>query len=576
TLTYAALDAMAGRLARRLRARGVGPETRVGVCLGRTPELVAALLGVLKAGGAYVPLDPAYPRQRLAWMAEDAGVSLALTTGALADRLPPGVEALRVDGPDDGGTAPEAEVDPENLSHVIFTSGSTGRPRGVMVRHAAVAALLHWLREAVSDEERAAVLFSTSVSFDVSVAEVFGTLCWGGTLVLVDDALELARLPAGERVFSASMVPTAAAELLRTGGIPESVRTLNLGGEPLPPDLARALYAPGRVERVRNLYGPTEDTTYSTAALVEPGASRVTIGRPVAGSRAYVLDAELEPVSAGAVGELYLAGEGLARGYAGRPEWTAERFLPCPFGPPGARMYRVRDRARWTADGELLYHGRSDAQVKVRGFRVEPGEVEAALRSHPAVAEAVAVVREDAPGDRRLVAYLAAGSGEVPPAAELRAWLAERLPEHMVPSAFVALERLPTTPSGKLDRLALPAPTGPAAAREHVAPRGALEEVVADAFAEVLGCGPVGVHDDFFELGGHSLLATRVAARLRRELGLDVPVRLLFESPTVARAAAWLEAARPRWELEEWEVDGRRVPLEELTDDEVRRLLEDA
>ncbi|MBV9774300.1 MAG: AMP-binding protein, partial [Gemmatimonadetes bacterium] len=275
-LSYGELERRANRLAHRLRARGVGPETRVGVCLGRTPELVVALLGVLKAGGAYVPLDPAYPRERLGWMAADAEVALALTTTALADRLPAGVEPLLLDAPGDKGpdTAPETGATPENLSHVIFTSGSTGRPKGVMIRHAGVVALLHWLRESVSDEERSAVLFSTSIDFDVSVAEVFGTLCWGGTLVLVENALELVSV--ATPVVYASMVPTAAAELLRMDGIPASVRTLNLGGEPLPADLARALYDLGTVQKVGNLYGPTEDTTYSTYALVERGAARVS------------------------------------------------------------------------------------------------------------------------------------------------------------------------------------------------------------------------------------------------------------------------------------------------------------
>ncbi|HEX2191276.1 MAG TPA: amino acid adenylation domain-containing protein, partial [Longimicrobiaceae bacterium] len=540
TLTYAELDRRANRLANHLRGRGVGPETRVGVCLERTPEMVVALLAVLKAGGAYVPLDPAYPPARLRAMVEDSGARLVLTTGALAGRLPEGaagpvlLDALRERVAAESDAAPGSGVVPENLSHLIFTSGSTGRPRGVMIRHAAVSALLHWLREAVSGEELAPVLFSTSTGFDVSVAELFGTLAWGGKLVMVENALELATVD--EPVAYASMVPSAAAELLRTGGIPRSVRTLNLGGEPLPPELARGLYALGTVERVGNLYGPTEDTTYSTYARVGREADAVTVGRPVAGARAYVLDAELQPLPAGAVGELYLAGEGLARGYAGRPDWTAERFLPCPFGPPGARMYRVRDRVRWTPEGELEYFGRTDFQVKLRGFRIELGEVEAALRAHPAVAEAVAVVREDAPGDRRLVAYLAAEDGAVPPAAELRARLAERLPEYMVPSAFVALAALPRTPHGKLDRAALPAP-GAADGGPDDAPRGPTEEVLAGIFAELLGAGRVGRGAGFFELGGHSLLAARAAARVREAFGVDLPIPALWDAPTVAQLA---------------------------------------
>ncbi|HEV2734306.1 MAG TPA: amino acid adenylation domain-containing protein, partial [Longimicrobiaceae bacterium] len=547
TLTYGELDRRANRLAHPLRARGVGPEARVGVCLERTPELVVALLGVLRAGGAYVPLDPAYPRARLRAMIEDAGAGLVLTSAALAGVLPEGTAALaldtlRLEGEPD--TAPDSGVGPENLSHVIFTSGSTGRPKGVMIRHSSTAALLHWLREAITGEERSAVLFSTSVSFDVSVAELFGTLAWGGRLVMVEDALELATV--AEPVVHASMVPTAAAELLRSGGIPASVRTLNLGGEPLPAELARELYALGTVDKVGNLYGRTEDTTYSTYSLVDRGGAAVTLGRPLPGTRAYVLDGELEPVPAGMAGELYLAGHGLSRGYAGRPEPTAETFLPDPFGAAGARMYRVMDRVRRRNDGELEYLGRTDEQVKVRGFRIELGEVEAALRAHPEVREAAAAVREDAPGDRRIVAYLVprGGAEAAPPAAELRAWLGERLPGYMVPSALVVLDALPLTASGKTDRRALPAPDGAAASKEYVAPRSLMEERVAAVFADVLGSPRVGVHDDFFDEGGHSLLATRAAGRLQRELGTRVPVGVLFEHTTVAGVAAWLETSR--------------------------------
>ncbi|HEX7240656.1 MAG TPA: condensation domain-containing protein, partial [Longimicrobiaceae bacterium] len=336
TLTYAELDRRSSRLANALLRRGVGAEARVGVCLPRTPELVVALLAVLRAGGAYVPLDPAYPRERLGWMVEDAGIGLVLTVSALADRLPEGaaellaLDAGRGEVETESDAAPESGVEPENLSHVIFTSGSTGRPKGVMIRHSSVVVLLHWLRENVPDEDRACSLFSTSVSFDVSVAEVFGTLCWGGRLVVVENALELPRV-ADRGIRYASMVPSAAAELLRAGGIPAGVRTLNLAGEPLTAELARALYAQG-VDRVGNLYGPTEDTTYSTWWPVPRGADRVLVGMPLAGTQALVLDAELQPVPAGVAGELYLAGDGLSRGYASRPELTAERYLPNPFG----------------------------------------------------------------------------------------------------------------------------------------------------------------------------------------------------------------------------------------------------
>jgi amino acid adenylation domain-containing protein len=542
TVSYAELAARSARLANHLRGLGVGPETRVGVCLERTPELVVAMMAVLRAGGAYVPLDPAYPRERLGYMQEDAQVSLVLTSSGLAGVLPTGTRALALDAVRAEVDAESAEVAetgvlPENLSHVIFTSGSTGRPKGVMIRHSSTVVLLHWLRENINDEERSAVLFSTSINFDVSVAEVFGTLAWGGKLVMVENALELASV--AEPVVHASMVPTAAAELLRTGGIPASVRTLNLGGEPLPSDLAQSLYELPTVEKVCNLYGPTEDTTYSTYSVVARGGSQVFVGRPIANTRALVLDAELEPVPLGVIGELYLAGDGLSRGYASRPDMTAERYLPNPHGPPGSRMYRVMDRVRWRPDGELEYFGRTDFQVKVRGFRIELGEIETALRSHPAVREAVALVREDEPGERRIVAYVVPADGAAPDAAELRAHLRERVPEYMLPSAFVALEALPQTPNGKTDRRALPAPEAAGAGADaSTAPRTPTEEVLAGIYADVLGVERVDAHADFFDLGGHSLLATRAVARAREAFGVDVELGLLFEAPSVAGLAA--------------------------------------
>jgi amino acid adenylation domain-containing protein/non-ribosomal peptide synthase protein (TIGR01720 family) len=581
-VAYAELDRRANRLAHHLRARGVGPETRVGVCMERTPELLVGLLGVLKAGGAYVPLDPAYPAERLALMLEDAAAPVVVTQAHLAARLPAewvalvAVDADRAEIAARPDTAPESGAGPENLSHVIYTSGSTGRPKGVMIRHSSVAVLLHWLRETVSDEERASLLFSTSISFDVSVAEVFGTLAWGGTLVMVENALELATVE--EPVVHASMVPTAALELLRTGGIPASVRTLNLGGEALPADLAQALYGLDHVERVGNLYGPTEDTTYSTYSLVERGADRVLVGRPLPGTRAYVLDAELRPAPVGVAGELYLSGAGLARGYLDRPGLTAERFVPDPFGAPGGRMYRVLDRARWTAGGELEYLGRSDFQVKLRGFRIELGEVEAALRAHPGVRDAVAMVRPGAGGERRLVAWTVAAEGaEAPAAPELRRHLRERLPEYMVPASFMALEGLPLTPSGKTDRRALPDPEGTAETREHVAPRSPVEELLAEIIGEVLGRARVGVHDDFFEMGGHSLLATRVISRVRKQFGVEIALRTLFEAPTVARLAEVLAEHQPAVEeVDEWELAAELERLSELSEEEVMRLLRES
>ena len=565
SLTYAELESRANRLAHHLRHLGVGPESRVGVCAERSPELIVALLGVLKAGGAYVPLDPAYPAERLAYVLEDSGAALVVAQAHSAERLPAGVPRVLLDAqaeriaarPD---TVLPAAAGPGNLAYVIYTSGSTGRPKGVMVEHRSASQVVHFLRDVVRPEHRAVVLGSTSVSFDVSVAEIFATLCWGGTLVLVENVLELPRVAdAGVRLVVA--VPSALAELLRDGGIPESVRAFNLAGEALPAWLARELYALPHVERVLNLYGPTEDTVYSTWSEVERGAARVRIGRPVANSRAYVLDPGGSPVPVGVAGELCLGGAGNARGYQGRPELTGEKFVPDPFSPePGGRMYRTGDRARWLAEGEVEYLGRIDQQVKVRGFRVEPGEVEAALLGHGGVREAVVTAREDGPGGRRLVAYVVPAAGEEVGAAELREHLRERLPEHMVPGAFVTLERLPLNANGKVDRRALPAPEH-GAGTEYVAPRTLTEEVLSGIWAEVLGVERVGAEDNFFERGGHSLLATQVVARVRQAFGIELPLRTLFEAPTVAALVGRIDVLRGAGSLQAPPIE--RVPRTE-------------
>ncbi|HYH82411.1 MAG TPA: amino acid adenylation domain-containing protein [Longimicrobium sp.] len=558
-ITYAELDARAGRLAARLRRLGVGPEVRVGVCLPRTPDLVAALLGVLKAGGAYLPLDPAYPAERVAFMLADAAAPVVVTDAARAALLPPTdarVVRVDVDGDDaddaasasasaSTSTADLSTVDAGagSTAYLIYTSGSTGRPKGVQIEHRSAAVLVRWAREVFEPAVLRGVLASTSVCFDLSVFELFLPLATGGTVILADDALALPRLPARDEVTLLNTVPSAAAELVRAGAIPRSVAVVCLAGEPLPRPLADALYATGHVRAVHNLYGPSEDTTYSTAALVERGAPDVAIGHPVANTRGYVVDGAMQPVPPRAAGELLLGGDGLARGYLGRPALTAERFVPDPFSPvPGARLYRTGDRVRRRADGALVYLGRIDHQVKLRGFRIEPGEVQAALAALPGVREAVVVVREDLPGDPRLVGY-AAGAPRPEPGA-LRDALRRTLPAYMVPAGVVALDALPLTPNGKVDRAALPAPEWRAAREAYVAPRTPTEAVLAGIWADVLRVERVGVHDDFFALGGHSLLATRIAARARDALGVEVPLRALFETPTVAGVAARTDALR--------------------------------
>jgi len=542
-LSYRELDRRAGEVAAELRRLGVGPEARVGVRRARTPELVASLLGVLEAGAAYVPLDPAYPAERVAFMLEDSGAVVVLTDDG--PRPGPGAAAAR------SPAAAAAERDGAGrLAYVLYTSGSTGRPKAVAVEHGSAVALLRWARGVFSPAELTGVLASTSVCFDLSVFELFLPLTTGGTVILAADALELPRLAAAGEVTLVNTVPSAMAELLRQGGVPPSARTINLAGEPLRRRLAAEVYDGTSAERLYNLYGPSEDTTYSTFCRVPPEDGREpSIGRPVAGTRAYVLDADLSPVPMGVHGEIHLAGEGLARGYLGRPRETAERFVPDPFGASwgrhGERLYRTGDLARSLPDGELAFLGRSDHQVKLRGFRIELGEIESVLAAHPRVRSAAALVREDRPGDRRLVAYAAPADGEAPEPRELRSYLAARLPESMVPAAYVILPELPLNPNGKVDRRALPPPgEGSVPVGKGVPPRSPLEELVAGIWAEVLAVDAVGVHDGFFELGGHSLLATRVVSRLADLTGVELPLRRLFEAPTVAGLAAALEELR--------------------------------
>ena len=538
-VSYGELDRRANRIAHHLLRAGVRPEARVGVLMARTPALVASFLGIVKAGAAYVPLDPRNPPARLESMLRASGATAVLVDRAHAGRLASaGIAEIAVESvPATPGTErdPGIGVHPDNLACVIFTSGSTGGPKGVEIRHGGVSALLHWLRGALSPAERGTVLASSAIGFDVTTVELWGPLSWGGAVVLADDALSAPPRP----VRTACMVPSVAAELLRADRLPAGVRTLLLGGEPLSARLAADLHRALPGARIVNVYGPTECTVYATAEAVAPGASAVTLGRPTAGMHAYVLDGRMRPCGVGEPGELWLGGTGVARGYAGRAALTAARFVPDPQGPPGARMYRTLDRARVRNDGTLEYLGRADAQVKVRGVRIEPGEVEAALRAHPAVAQA-AVAVHPVGGSPQLVAYVVpADPGRPPAAAELRAFARERLLEAMVPAAYATVNALPRTASGKLDRDRLPPPSTeqeePSAV--HVPPRDETEAAIAQAWRDVLGVERVGIHDDFFALGGHSLLALRLLARIRDTARMDLPVAALLQGPTVAQMA---------------------------------------
>jgi amino acid adenylation domain-containing protein len=580
-LTYRELNERANRLARYLVRLGIGAETRVGVCLERGVEMVVSLLAVLKAGGAYVPLDPAYPAERLAFTLSDSGVVALLTQESLRPGLPipDGVTVVSVDAAAEiareSAERIEAGATPRSLAYLIYTSGSTGVPKGVAIEHESAVALLSWAETVFTAEELSGVLAATSISFDLSVFELFLPLACGGRAIVVENALALPRSAAAEQVRLVNTVPSAIAALLKSGGIPSGVRTVNLAGEPLRAELVDALYAAGGIERVYDLYGPSEDTTYSTWTLRLAGGP-ATIGRPIANTRAYVLGAGLRPVPAGVPGELYLGGRGLARGYLGRPALTAERFVPDPFGAAGERLYRTGDRVRWRADGAIEYLGRLDAQVKVRGYRIELGEIETRLRRSEGVADCVVVAREDVPGEKRLVAYVA-GAVE---ADALRAHLRQGLPEYMVPAAFVLLETLPLTPNGKLDRKALPAPEGDAFARgSYEAPLGEVEAALAEIWSELLGVERVGRRDHFFGLGGHSLLAIKLIERMRRA-GLHADVRALFTTPVLAELALAVggtstEVEVPANRIPEaaGSITPEMLPLVELSQSEIDRIV---
>jgi amino acid adenylation domain-containing protein len=542
SLSYAELNRRANRLAHELRARGVGPDVRVGLCVERGPEMVVGLLAILKAGGAYVPLDPAYPVERLRYMLHDSRPAVLLTQALLADRFA-GLEVPVLawnDAAWAGRSAqnpPRAGLGPHHLAYVIYTSGSTGRPKGVMVPHTGVCNLVGAQIRGFDVRPESRVLQFASISFDASVSEVLVTLCRGCSLYVPQDhplaGDVLLRTIARYGITHVTLMPAVLATLPAEAPLP-SVETLVSAGELLTEHVARR-WASGR--RFLNAYGPTEATVCATMQRWDAGDARAPgIGSPIGNTRVYVLDPQGEPVPVGVAGELYVGGAGVARGYLDRPALTAERFVADGFGAePGARLYRTGDLARWRPDGTLEYLGRNDHQVKVRGFRIELGEIEARLAEHAGVREAVVLAREDAPGDRRLVAYYVAS--EDVEVESLRVHLRARVPEYMVPAAYVRLEALPLTPGGKLDRRALPAPEADAyVARGYEAPVGETEEALARIWAEVLGVERVGRRDHFFELGGHSLLAVKLLERMRLR-GLHAEARMLFATPTLAEFA---------------------------------------
>jgi amino acid adenylation domain-containing protein len=583
SLTYAEVDEKASHLARRLMAMGVGPEVRVGLCLGRSWRLVVGILGILKAGGAYVPLDGSEPAERLRFVVADAGVAVVVTEGSLWEGVKaPGVTVVRWGEEDTGATEdvpphPAPHVVPSNLAYVLYTSGSTGEPKGVAVSHEAVVNCLRGVSHQWGSAAGGRWLAVTPLTFDIATLELLLPLAVGGCVVVgseeaLTDGMQLWRELEESKATTLQATPATWRGLVQAGWKGGSDLVRLCGGDALTRELARDLCSGG--ETLWQFYGPSEATIWAVVGRVAPeeGSWRVALGRPLPNTRLYVLDERQQPVPLGVAGELYIGGRGLARGYVGRPAVTAGHFVPDSLsGESGARLYRTGDRVRYREDGQLEFLGRLDHQVKVRGRRVEPGEIEGVLRGHPTVEDAVVVSRAEEGGEPQLVAYVRAVSGATADVRGLWDWLREHLPRALVPSSVVAVESWPLTAHGKLDRHALPAPVALEAGSAE--PRHPVEEVIAGIWAEVLGLERVGIHDDFFALGGHSLLATQVISRLRVAFHVDLPVARMFDHPTVARLATIVVQGQAQL-ADTQEVRQLLAEVEALSPAEARQMLD--
>ena len=550
-LTYRKLNAKANQLAHYLKTLGVEPEVLVGICLERSLEMIVALLGILKAGGSYVPLDPAYPQERLAFMLEDTQMPMLLTKAQQLENLPPHqarVVCLDSDWEEialEREVNPYSEVTPDNLAYVIYTSGSTGKPKGVLLAHRGLCNLATAQMQLFDVQIDSRILQFASFSFDASVWEVFMALVAGATLVLampdsLMPGLALIGLLRDEAITTVTLPPSALA-VLPSEELPK-LQTIIVAGEACPPDLM-ARWASGH--RFFNAYGPTEATVCATVALCNDGSQKLPIGRPIANTQVYLLDEKLQLVPIGVRGELYIGGDGLAKGYLNRPDLTDEKFIPNPFSNEhGSRLCKTGDLACYLPDGNIEFLGRIDHQVKIRGFRIELGEIEAAISQHPAVKETAVIAREDIPSHKSLAAYIV--SFQPLTSNDLRNFLKEKLPDYMIPAAFIMLDALPLTPNGKIDSCALPAPDASTLSREtpFIPPRTPTEKTLAAIWAEVLGVQQIGINDNFFTLGGHSLIATQIISRLREAFKIELPLHHLFEAPTIATLSKAIETAR--------------------------------
>jgi amino acid adenylation domain-containing protein len=553
-ISYAELNERSNMLAHYLRNEGIGPDTFVGICLERSTEMMIGVLGILKAGGAYLPLDPDYPTERLSYMLEDSGAPVVLTQSSLLEKVP-AQEKVRIICLDREGEAiskqSSATMDvtyhPKNLAYIIYTSGSTGKPKGVQVPHGAVVNFLTSMSREPGFGKDDVLLAVTTLSFDIHVLEIFLPLLVGGRVVIADretasDGSRLLKTLKESRATVMQATPSTWRLLLAAGW--EGDRNLKVlcGGEAFPRDLVKELLP--RTGSVWNMYGPTETTVWSSCYHITDGEGPILIGRPIANTQIYILDRFMQPVPIGVPGELHIGGDGVTRGYLNRAELTEKQFVPDPFrSDPGARLYKTGDLARFRPDGNCEYLSRIDTQVKVRGFRIELGEIESVLSDHPSLDKCVAAVREDQPGDVRLVGYIVPRNGREVAVSDLRSHLKTKLPDYMVPQHFVELEEFPLTPAGKVDRKNLPAPDGEGSlsATEYVAPRNETEEALATIWQDLIGVSRIGIHENFFDIGGHSLLALQLISQVNQAFHLQLPLRQLFDTPTIAEFALSVE-----------------------------------